>query len=136
MICILDACAAIEVVLGRPKMKAIAEVLRESERVLAPTLYTYEVSNVLWKYHTHDHIPVQVLLRKLRHACELVDHYVDAGDLLEKALKLACELEHPVYDTMYLAACQKHEELLVSLDSRLSGLARHIDMPVIHARAM
>jgi len=130
MICILDACAAIEVVLGRPKMSSIAEILRESEQVVAPTLYTYEVSNVLWKYHARDYIPVQVLLRKLQYSYELVDQYVDAGDLMNNALKLACELKHPVYDTMYVTACQKNEGLLVSLDSRLSELARQIGLPV------
>ena len=46
MICVLDASAAIEIVLQREAAKELATVVRESEWAIAPTLYISEIANV------------------------------------------------------------------------------------------
>ncbi len=49
MITVLDASAAVEVVLHRPNADTISSVLRSADLTLAPDLYVSEIANALWK---------------------------------------------------------------------------------------
>ncbi len=53
---ILDASAAIEVVLDRSKARRFAHVLEEADEVLAPELLVAEVVNTVWKYHQFENL--------------------------------------------------------------------------------
>lgn len=53
MILVLDtsaAVAAVEIVLHRDSAQSLAEVVREADWVIVPTLFIAEVNNVFWKY--------------------------------------------------------------------------------------
>lgn len=130
MIVTIDVSAAIEVVMGRPKQQPIINILEKAEWVITPSLYIYEASNVMWKYNSIQNYPVNDLLHKTRHLLNIVDHYIKAEDLYEEAIPLACKLNHPTYDTMYLVASRRKNATLVTLDSRLIDAARKIDIPV------
>lgn len=130
MIVTIDVSAAIEVVMGRPKQKKIIDILEKAELIIAPSLYIYEASNVMWKYNIHLNYPVDDLLHKVRHLIELVDLFVNAEDLYEEAIPLACKLKHPTYDIMYLIVSRRKNAALVTLDSKLIEAAKKVDIPV------
>jgi len=65
MIITIDVSAAIEVVMGRPKQKKIIDILEKAEWIIAPSLYIYEASNVMWKYNILQKYPVEDLLHKI-----------------------------------------------------------------------
>lgn len=120
MIVTLDVSAAVEVVMGRPRQPMIAAVLEKAGWVIAPTLYIYEAANVMWKYHQISGLPEAELVHPFQHLLELVDEFVEAEQLAGKAMTLACELNHPTYDTVYLAACQSRNAALLTLDAKLA----------------
>ncbi|MDI3481653.1 MAG: hypothetical protein PWQ97_1308 [Tepidanaerobacteraceae bacterium] len=130
MIAAIDVSAAIEVVMGRPKQKKIINILEKAEWVIAPSLYIYEASNVMWKYHLIQNYPVDELLHKIRHLIEMVDQFIKAEDLYEEAIPLACKLKHPAYDVMYLVVSRRKNATLVTLDSKLIDAAKMLDIPV------
>ncbi len=45
-------------------------------------------------------------------------------ELANRALSLAIELQHPIYDCFYLALAQRENALLITADERLLSAAR------------
>lgn len=130
MIVTIDVSAAIEVVMGRPKQKKIIDILEKAEWIIAPSLYIYEASNVMWKYHILLNYPVDDLLHRVRHLIEIVDMFINAEDLYEEAIPLACKLKYPTYDIMYLIVSRRKNATLVTLDEKLVDAAKKLDIPV------
>lgn len=89
MIVTLDVSAAVELVMGRPRQAAIAAALEKTDWVVAPDLYLYEAANVMWKYHQISGLPKAELGHAFQHLVELVDEFIEAGQLAEKAIALA-----------------------------------------------
>jgi len=136
MIITLDASAAVEVVMNRPHRQAIVSVIIKADWIIAPTLYMYEITNVMWKYNKLCNIPVNDLTRKAGYLLELVNEYIEARDIYEEALSLACDINHPTYDAMYLVAGRKNNASLLTLDSRLIEAAEKTAIPVVRIGQM
>ena len=119
----MDASAALELVMGRPGRHSIAAALRECEWVIAPSLFIYELSNALWKYHKLLGTRRRDMQERLRQALALVDELVPAIELGSDALRLAVESDSPAYDAAYLAAAMRRKGAILSLDRRINVLA-------------
>ena len=124
--CVLDASAAVRLTLGDAAASGLAESIRSASRVLAPELMLTEVANTLWKLQRADQLaglnPQQLLLD----ARELVDRVEPDRHLQAEALALACHLNHPVVDCLYLALARREAATLVSADRRLNALAERV----------
>ncbi len=125
MITVIDANAAVELALGRAKSQEIANILKESAWIAAPSLYLYEVANVLWKYYRQGLLAYKFLLERNLDCKNLVNEFIPACELHAEAFNLACQLNSSAYDASYLAAClKKNAAGLLSLDRRLVELAK------------
>lgn len=124
--CVLDASAAVRLTLSDAAASGLAESIRTASLVLAPELMLTEVANTLWKLQRADQLaglnPQQLLLD----ARELVDRVEPDRHLQAEALALACHLNHPVYDCLYLALARREAATLVSADRRLNALAERV----------
>jgi hypothetical protein len=58
--------------------------------------------------------------------CDLVDRVEPERHLQAEALALACHLNHPVYDCIYLALAKREAATLISTDRRLRNLAGRV----------
>jgi len=47
---VLDASAALELVMARPERLSVAALLQHYDWMIAPSLFVYEVANALWNY--------------------------------------------------------------------------------------
>lgn len=126
MTAVLDASAAVELVMARPAQKQVAMILQRCDWVLAPSLFIYEVANTMWKYHRLLKVQMKELEARLRQAMEIVDEYLCAGDLFEEALRLSAQIGQPVYDAVYLVASRRRQASLISLDRRIVGAAKRL----------
>ena len=59
----------------------------------------------------------------LADAADLVDQIEPDRHLQVEALALACHLNHPVYDCLYLALARREAAFLLTADQRLQRLA-------------
>ncbi len=123
MIAVLDASAAIEIVLQRSFAKKFSEYLCQATWVITPTLFISEVTNTLWKYQNFTDIPYESCERALEQALALPDDFINEHDLYREAFKLSCTLNHPVYDILYLISARRHNGTLLTLDKKLGKLA-------------
>ncbi|MCP9837286.1 type II toxin-antitoxin system VapC family toxin [Cyanobium sp. N.Huapi 1H5] len=124
--CVLDASAAVRLILGDPAAAAMAEQIREAAVVMAPELMLTEVANTLWKLQRAGHLADLDPQQLLAEARDLVDRVEADRHLQAEALALACHHDHPVYDCLYLALARREAATLISLDRRLQQLAERV----------
>ena len=128
MITVLDASAAVRLALGQADHEFVAEILTKADWVSAPSLYLYEISNVMWKYFQTGEISQDTLKDKLVSCSGLVDEIVPSSALFADCFNLACRLGHPAYDMAYLATCLRKEAGLLSFDRRLLEMAEVLNI--------
>jgi predicted nucleic acid-binding protein len=121
--CVLDASAAVRLVVGDPAGFHLVAPIREAPLVLAPELMLTEVANALWKLQRADQLVGFETQQLLVDARDLVDRVEPDRHLHAEALALACHFEHPVYDCLYLALARREAATLITADRRLQQLA-------------
>jgi predicted nucleic acid-binding protein len=127
---VLDAGAALALVIARPERLSVAAILQHPDWVLAPSLFVYEVANTLSKYHRLLGIKWKELQDRYRQTIALADELIPAGDLHVEALRLACQLGCPADDAFYLAAAHRRKAAILSLDRRIIHAAARLGIPV------
>ena len=130
MIITIDVSAAVEIVMGGKRQEEIINILNDADWVIAPSLFIYEASNTLWKYHEYQDYSKEDIMKKIEYLYKMVDQFIDAKDIFEEALPLSCQISHPAYDAMYLVTSRRKNATLVTLDKRLVRVAKSIDVPV------
>jgi predicted nucleic acid-binding protein len=124
--CVLDASAAVRLILADPDAADLAERVGGAALVLAPELMLTELANTLWKLQRADRLNELDPQELLAEARELVDRLEPDRHLQAEALALACHLNHPVYDCLYLALARREAASLISSDRRLNALAERV----------
>lgn len=124
--CVLDASAAVRLILADPAAADLAERVGGAALVLAPELMLTELANTLWKLQRADRLNDLDTQELLAEARELVDRLEPDRHLQAEALALACHLNHPVYDCLYLALARREAASLISSDRRLNALAERV----------
>lgn len=118
---VIDASVAIKWVIPEEHSN-VARALR-TEVLIAPAIWTAEVGNVLWRHVVHGEIgPEEAVyfLSRLRAAPVMI---ADLDSDIEAALSLAVELNHPIYDCLYLALALRENTHVVTADKRFVALA-------------
>jgi predicted nucleic acid-binding protein len=128
---VLDASAAIEVVLRRPKARRFAQPLEEADEVLAPDLFVPEVVNTVWKYHNFEALGLGLCDEAIAHALELVDAFTPCRELHREAFLLARTTRRPAYDMFYLALARREDALLATADAALQREAERQSIRVV-----
>jgi len=85
-----------------------------------------EVANALWKLQRGAGLAGMDPQQLLADAADLVDQIEPDRHLQVEALALACHLNHPVYDCLYLALARREAAFLLTADQRLQRLADQV----------
>ncbi|HSR68895.1 MAG TPA: type II toxin-antitoxin system VapC family toxin [Acidobacteriota bacterium] len=123
---VLDASAAIELIMQRPCGGLIARQLRETDAVWVPDLFFSEVANALWKLTAFAGLEEKTGSLLLRLTLALPDHVEDSSELVESAFQLAGQLRRPVYDFLYLRLAETKQATLVTMDHKLASTCRDL----------
>ncbi|MEA5474640.1 type II toxin-antitoxin system VapC family toxin [Synechococcus sp. CCY9201] len=123
---VLDASAVVRIIEGAEPAVRFQEAVLKADLVLAPELMLSEVANALWRLQRAGHLEADGLQERLSRAAELVDVIEPDRHLQAEALALACHLDHPVYDCLYLALARREAAVLLTDDQRLQQLAARV----------
>ena len=123
---VLDASAVVRLIEASPQSTPIQEAVGQANLVIAPELMLTEVANALWKLQRAGQLRPEEVQPRLAGAVELVDHIEPDRHLQVEALALACHLDHPVYDCVYLALARREAASLLTTDQRLLALAAQV----------
>ena len=122
---VLDASAALEVVLNRGRAEQFAEQLQQASEVLAPDLFVAEVVNTIWKYHRFENLSLSDCDRALELSLGLADTLVSCKELYREAFLLARTVRRPAYDMFYFALARREDALILTADAALRKEAEH-----------
>jgi predicted nucleic acid-binding protein len=123
---VIDASAAVRIVMEDANALALAEVLEESAIIWAPEIFCPEVANALWKYVRAGHLSLEEAQEKLSDALSLASMLAPTQALVEEALAEAVSYSHSVYDLFYLVLARRQSALIVTADRRLASLAEQM----------
>jgi predicted nucleic acid-binding protein len=123
---VLDASAVLRLITHDPIATGWVEQVGQAPLVLAPELMLTEVANALWKLQRGAGLAGMDPQQLLADAADLVDQIEPDRHLQVEALALACHLNHPVYDCLYLAQARREAAFLLTADQRLQRLADQV----------
>ncbi|HEX6141293.1 MAG TPA: type II toxin-antitoxin system VapC family toxin [Geminicoccaceae bacterium] len=113
---VVDASIAVKWVTEEDGSEAAAGLL--SAELIAPDLWLAEAANAIWA-------KLRRRLIEVDHARDAIHNLLDAPvraisvkTLLPAAFGMACELAHPVYDCLYLAAAELNDTRVITADQR------------------
>ena len=128
---VIDASAAVGIVLAMPGSEIFSAPLEQAALVIAPDLIVAEVCNALWKYRKADLLPMARCQQALEHALSLHDRIESSAALYLEAFALSSRHLHPVYDTLYLVLARRNNAVLLTLDQRLAALAGKLEIEAV-----
>lgn len=128
---VLDASAAVRLIMRMDDALVLADRLEKASLVLVPGLFRTEVANALWKYVRAEQLSADNAVRRLDEALALHDAEVPDAELLTEALASACQTGHPVYDQLYVILARRHAASLLTRDRRLSTLAEQLGVGLV-----
>ena len=128
---VLDASAALHLVMDGKDADVIADRLDEAHLVTAPDFFTCEVANGLWKYVRRGDIPMADAATRLEEALALTGSLVPGRILAHEALVAATTYQHPVYDMMYAVLARRQGAAVITLDAKFAQALRGMQVEVI-----
>jgi len=96
------------------------ELLDASYTLIAPDLLLLELGNVLWKKVRKGDLTRETADRVARDLPESFDALYPAAGLVQRARSLSHDLDHPIYDLVFLALAEREDCPLVTGDGRLA----------------
>ena len=121
---IVDASIAVKWLIAEPHSHEARQLLAPRMVLHAPDFILTEVANVIWKKARRKEIPSpQPYIDELANITDAVA-LQPSTELVIKATALAVQIDHPVYDCVYLACAEAWAAPLVTADERLAQRAR------------
>jgi predicted nucleic acid-binding protein len=114
---VIDASIALKWVISESDSPA-ADALRVTHDLIAPDLLFLECGNALWRLVRRGAITPEQALSGLAAIQAVPMTIVPSPPLAKRAQTLALELDHPIYDCLYLAVALAYGVPLVTADER------------------
>ena len=122
---VVDASVAFLWFANEPDRSGATRLLETQSVLMAPDLMAVEVANAWWKKLRRHQMEMADVEQAVTNLLALGIDWTVSGELILPAARLAVELEHPVYDCLYLALAVSHAASLATVDERLRrGAAR------------
>ena len=132
MIYVLDTCAAFEIAFHGPKYTLFKSAFDKADKIIAPTLFDSEVTNVLWQYVRSGIIDEENAKKTLVCLFQMVDEYTDTSELAIEALHEGIRLNHSIYDMFYAVLARHNGATLLTTDKKFRTLAKTLGIPVLN----
>jgi len=118
---VVDASVVAKWLVAEPDSQAASELARVPG-LAAPDLLLAEVGNVLWKRMRRGELSTDKALQAAQVLSLAEIELLPSRPLLVRAMEIARDADHPVYDCFYLALAESREEPLVTEDRRMLRL--------------
>lgn len=116
---VVDASVAVKWFVKEEGAEDAFRLLEGAKEIRAPQIIFGEVANALWKKIRRRDIAPETGVDALGFLSGYLGTIIAAEDLLSGALRLACAIDHPVYDCLYVEGARQLELPLITADTRL-----------------
>ncbi len=121
---VVDASVAVKWLVDELDGQAAQNFLDTDERLVAPDFLIVEAGNVLWKKMRRGEFTTQQAIAGVRELPTYFEQLARSAPLVPRAVAIAAQTSHPVYDCLYLACAEHFEVPLVTADSRFASTAK------------
>jgi predicted nucleic acid-binding protein len=133
---VVDASVAVKWLFEEPdsdRAEALLARAGASDRLklVAPAILAAEIANALWRRMRRGDMDRQKTLETHNRFEEICPLLLPIEDLVQRALELAIDSRHPVYDCLYVALAEELSADLITADERLHKAFAH-DFPQVH----
>jgi len=128
---IIDASAAMQVVMISEWTDRIAHLRASTDYFIAPDIYSAEVGNAIWKYYRFSKLGMDASRKFYVLLHELIDVIVPTRMIGTEALEIALTHALTMYDSLYLACALSYRCSLFSIDKKLVEGAVLLGIPVV-----
>ena len=125
MTLVVDASVAAQWVLEQ-EGTARASALRTEGGLIAPSLIAAEIGSAIWKAVRRGAVSRADALVAIEAALLPFEALIPIEQLRVRALALAIELDHPIYDCFYLALAERERAPVISADKRLMAAGKRV----------
>ena len=122
MICVIDASAAVEIVLRKSNAIDMINRIIASEKVIAPALFYTETGNTFRKYIKGGYLEKDQGVKLFKDSLKIVDEITDIALLIDEAVNESIRLDHSVYDMLYLVLARRNGAKLLTCDKKMQAL--------------
>ena len=105
-----------------PEAGSEAAIALQTSRLIAPNIWLAEVANGIWRRVLRQEVTVHTAQRLLDELQTSPLVSIELEKDIREALRLAAELNHPIYDCIYLALAMREDTHVVTADHRFAGL--------------
>jgi predicted nucleic acid-binding protein len=122
---VVDASVALKwFLLEEPNASQALAILRGGDTLIAPDFLIAEVCNAAWRSARLGRLTQSQLDEIAASVPRFFDALVSATGLAPLAVEIARQLDHPVYDCLYLALAEAEQASFVTADLQLLGKVR------------
>ena len=130
MTLVIDASVAVKWVLPEQGAERAAALRGQPDELIAPTLIAAEIGSTMRKQVAANQLAAAQALSAAEIATGLLNRLVPIPELAGRALELAIELRHPIYDCYYLALAEREDAALLTADEELIAKAKRAKIKV------
>jgi len=120
---VIDASVAVKLAVDEERSDAAHRLAQSAVLFIAPELIWAEVANTLWKKVRRAELDAPAAFSVIEGLEALFSEIVPLQLLKADALRIAVELNHPVYDCFYLALAEQRGVPVMTDDQALAKLA-------------
>ena len=130
MTIVVDASVAAKWILPEAGSSVAAALRQQDSELIAPSLLAAEIGNAIWKAARRGNVSTSEALTGIEAALIWFETLIPIEELRVRALALAIELGHPIYDCFYLALAERENAPLVTADEAMIAAARKAKIKV------
>ena len=75
-------------------------------------------------------MPIDICKKSIDRAINIIDNFESSMDLYKEAFSLACQINHPVYDALYLVCARRKDASLITLDKKMNDFAKKLSIKI------
>jgi len=121
---VVDASVAIKFVTQEADSEAATALLASDHSLTAPDWVLIECASGLAKKVSHHGLPQADAQERYAALPNFFVRFHPSVELLDQALQLSFDLDHPIYDCLYLASALSDDGLLITADREFVASAR------------
>jgi predicted nucleic acid-binding protein len=125
---VVDASIAVQWFAPEPGSEEATRLLDGERPLSAPDIMPVEASNAWWKKVRRREMSKEHLDEAVLNLLSLDIRWMPSVTLLRRAAGLSVEIDHPVYDCLYLLLATEQRGDLATADMRLRRAARRLDL--------
>jgi predicted nucleic acid-binding protein len=115
---VIDASAAVALIVESPRTQTVRDIFSSTAELAAPDILIAETTNAIWNHRRTSAFTAEAVGEFLERLCANIA-IVSSSTLVREAYAIAMELNHPVYDALYLALAKRDAAQIVTFDECL-----------------